>query len=127
MPPGAIPVIRWWQKHRQPGSQRFKDLVMPLLGKKELARNAEYTLSEVDTYWNECTEAEREQREEHLEEFKEHFRTIKIFESRFIFEAELEEIGVTAKSSNLETVEGWLVGTPYSRPRADDCSYADAL
>jgi hypothetical protein len=41
--PDAIPGIRWWQKHRRPGPQKFEGLAIPLLNKMELARIVEYT------------------------------------------------------------------------------------
>jgi hypothetical protein len=69
MPPDAIPIIRWWQKHRQPGSQRFEDLLVPLLGKRELARMAEYTPTKAIEFFRESTQAESKALEEHVQKF----------------------------------------------------------
>jgi hypothetical protein len=102
IPPDAIPVVRWWQKHRQPGPQTFEGLVMPLLGKRELARIAEESLRD-------CTEAEREALIDHREMFEEHFlATGTLTQTWFLNEAELAEIGVTAESPEFDLIERWL-------------------
>jgi hypothetical protein len=111
MPPGAIPVIRWWQKHRQPGPQRFEDLVMPILGKKKLARIAENVPELAQESWREstATEAEREELKEHQEKFMRYFFSDKaLINSWFFTEAEIEEIGETASSSACDFNEGLL-------------------
>jgi hypothetical protein len=109
MPPEAIPVIRWWQKHRQPGPQRFEDLVMPLLGKRELARMAEYTPTKAIEFFRESTEAESKALEEHVQKFTDHFfATIWTFKTWFLNEAELEELGVTARTPAPEIMQRWV-------------------
>jgi hypothetical protein len=99
--PGAIPVIRWWQQHRRPGPQRHEDLVMPLLGKRELARIADESMRD-------STEAEREELEEHQSKFAKHFLASEIFKKSHLNASEREEMGVSAKSSALEIMERWL-------------------
>jgi hypothetical protein len=73
LPPGAIPVVRWWQQHRRPGPQRCEDLVMLLLNKEELARIAAYTNSKADEFWCDGAEADVEALQEHRKKFITHY------------------------------------------------------
>jgi hypothetical protein len=109
LPPGAIPVIRWWQKHRRPGPQSFEDLVMPLLSKRELATSAEYTPRKADEYIQESTEAEHEALQEHQLKFTRYFTSDKkLGKIWYLRDVELEEIGITAESSIDDFMEGFL-------------------
>jgi hypothetical protein len=109
IPPDAIPVVRWWQKHRQPGPHAFEDLVMPLLNKKELARMAENTPEKMEEYLRDSTEAELNDLDAHQEKFAEHFYSTEAFKLTWFWnESELAEIGVTANSSEYDFMEGLL-------------------
>jgi hypothetical protein len=109
IPPDAIPVVRWWQKHRQPGPLAFEDLVMPLLGKRELARISEYTPEKARESWRDFTEAEQEALQKHRKKFTEHFLSTEAFSRTWFWnEAELAEFGVTAESSACDFMEGLL-------------------
>jgi hypothetical protein len=109
LPPGAIPVIRWWQQHRRPGPHRHEELVMPLLGKRELTRIAEsYTPTKAIEYLADCTEAERKELKEHLVNFGKHYASNEVLRTWFLNESELQEIGVTTGSSTRAIMERWL-------------------
>jgi hypothetical protein len=114
LPPLAISVIRWWQQHRRPGPHRHEELVMPLLGKRELTRIAEsYTPTKAIEYLVKMTVAEREALKEHQERFERHFYASKLqYRSWLLNEVELRVIGVTRESeawSNPNVLKGeWM-------------------